>query len=278
MDTFDVIIPTSKNVIESHYSICYTIRSILAQRFQPQNIFVVENTPQTGVQDILKSSFGNFVTVVNGLDKPINIAYARNLGAQMGNSKIIMFMDDDVIIGRNDYFQMILDIMQNNDFCCGAKRFWTTTEWHKYLSLDFQMNHNLQILKSKSFLPLSIERSTGNRNCSEFSYIGNFGAIKRDVFNSIGGFDGNYEGWLYQDTDLIMRLCVENYKYEILAYTDIFCYHLGHPADKQLYRKVNKGKFLKKQEMLNVKFNNSNFFGRFDNDTVDVITHLSVIS
>lgn len=274
MDAFDVVIPTSKNVEETHFSICYTLRSILAQSVQPQNIYVVENVPNTGVKEQVNHYFGDLVKVIDGLRKPVNIAYARNLGVQRTKSDIIIFMDDDVVIGRNDFFQKVIDIMKFNDFCCGAKRFWTTTEWHKYLSLDFQMNHNLQILKNKSFLPQSIERSTGNRNCSEFTYIGNFGAIRKDVFNLLGGFDENYEGWLYQDTDLIMRLCVNSYRYEILAYTDIFCFHLGHPADKQLYRKINKEKYLKKQEQLKIKFNNSIFFGRFDTETVDVVTYL----
>ena len=275
MMSVDVIIPTSKNIKDSHFSICYTIRSILAQSYQPCNIIVVENVPNTDVSTILQSQFGRKVQVINGLCKPVNISYARNLGVQKGNSDVLLFMDDDVVIGRNDYFARIVDILKYNDFCCGAYRFWTRPEWHKYLSLDYQMNHNLQILKSKSFLPQSIERATGNKNCSEFSYIGNFGAIKRRVFNEIGGFDEQYEGWLYQDTDLMMRLCFNNYIYEIMSYTDMFCYHLGHPADKQLYRKVNKERFEKKQDELNIRFNNYNFFGRFEDETVAVITHLS---
>jgi predicted glycosyltransferase involved in capsule biosynthesis len=231
--------------------------------------------PNTGVSAVLQSHFGSFVQVVSGLDKACNIAYARNLGVKKGDSDIILFMDDDVIIGRNDHFSRIVEIMKYNDFCCGARRFWTTTEWHKQLSLNYQMSHNLQILKAKSFLPQSIERTTGNKNCSDFAYIGNFGAIKRDVFNAVEGFDEKYEGWLYQDTDMMMRLCFNNYTYEIMSYTDMFCYHLAHPADKQLYRKVNKDKYTKKQADLKIRFNNNSFFGRFDDDTVAVITHLS---
>lgn len=274
MDGIDIIIPTSKSIEDSHFSICYTIRSILAQSYQARNIIVVENMPNTGVSTILKSCFGSLVQVVNGLNKTTNISYARNIGVKNGNSDIILFIDDDVVIGSNNYFARIVEMMKRNDFCCGARRFWTTTEWHKYLSLDYQMNHNLQILKAKSFLPQSIERTTGNRNCSEFTYIGNFGAIRREVFNEIGGFDELYEGWLYQDTDIMMRLCFNNYTYEIMSYTDMFCYHLGHPADKQLYRKINKEKYMKKQAELKIKFSNNNFFGRFDDDTVAVITHL----
>lgn len=220
MMSIDVIIPTAKNVEESHFSICYTIRSILSQSYQPNNIFVVENVPDTGISAILHSQFGKKVQVINGMGKSVNISYARNIGAQKSNSDILLFMDDDVVLGYNDYFSRVANMLKYSDFCCGAFRFWTRPEWYKYLSLDFQMNHNLQILKSKSFLPQSIERTTGNKNCSEFSYVGNFGAIKRDVFDRIGGFDEQYEGWLYQDTDLIMRLCFNNHAYEIMSYTD----------------------------------------------------------
>jgi glycosyltransferase involved in cell wall biosynthesis len=120
MVSIDIIIPTSKNIEESHFSICYTIRSILAQSYQPSNIIVVENTPNTGVAVVLQSQFGGKVQVVNGLDKPINISYARNIGVQRGNSDIVLFMDDDVVLGYNDYFTRIVDILQYSDFCCGA--------------------------------------------------------------------------------------------------------------------------------------------------------------
>lgn len=276
MISIDIIIPTAKNIEESNFSICYTIRSILSQNYQPCNIIVVENTPNTGIRTVLQAQFGNLVHVINGLDKPVNISYARNLGVKSSTSDIILFMDDDVIIGHNDSLERIVRIMNHNDFCCGAYRYWTTIEWHKYLSLDYQMNHNLQILKAKSFLPQSIERTTGNRNCSEFTYIGNFGAIKRDVFNAIGGFDEQYEGWLYQDTDIMMRLCFNNYHYQIMSYTDMYCYHLAHPADKQLYRKINKERYMRKQIELNIKFSNSNLFGRFDSESTAVITNINL--
>jgi len=274
MDNIDVVIPTAKNVEDSHFSICYTIRSILAQSYQPRQIIVVENASNIGVHEILQSQFGKLVKVINGLDNTPNISYARNLGVKQGNSEIIVFMDDDVIVGRNNYFANIIEIMKYNDFCCGAHRFWTTTDWYKYLSLDYQMNHNLQILKAKTLLPHGIERVTGERNFNEFTNIGNFGAVKRDVYDRVKGFDENYKGWLYQDNDLIMRLCFNNYSYQIMSYLDIFCYHLGHPADKEPYRKANKEKYESKEDELKIKFNMNNFFGRFYGENVEVITRL----
>lgn len=268
----DVVIPTGKDVIDSHNSICYTLRSILSQSLQPDNIYVVENVGNTRVSDIVKSQFGDLVQVIDGTKKTPNISYARNLGASYCRAETIIFMDDDVILGQNDYFARIVEIMKYNDFCCGARRYWTTTNWHKQLSLDYPMNHNMQILKSTSFLPQSIERSTGNRNCSGYSYIGNFGAIKREVFEYMEGFDETYEGWLYQDTDLMMRLCYHKFQYMVLAYLEMFCYHLSHPAEKQAYRQINKNKYEHKQQVLNIKFNNKHFFGEFEDNDFAVIT------
>ena len=267
MEGIDVVIPTGKNIEDSHYSICYTIRSIISQDLQPNNIVVVENMPKTGVREIIQQQFGNLVSVISGLEKSPNISFARNLGAKKCESDIIVFMDDDVVLGYSNYLKLINYIMSRNDFCCGANRLWTTTKWYKYLSLDYQMNHNLQILKAKTFTPNSIERSTGNRNFSEYTYIGNLGAIRREVFETVNGFDETYEGWLYQDTDLMMRLCYYGYSYEILSYSNMYCYHLSHPAEKQKYRKVNKDKYIQKQAKLGIQFSNANFFGRFEEDT-----------
>ena len=126
-------------------------------------------------------------------------------------------------------------------------------------------------------MPLSIDRYTGNLKISEYTYIGNLGAIRRDVFEKIGCFDETYEGWQYQDTDLMMRLCYRKFNYEVLSYSSLFCFHLAHPADKSLYQLANREKYLKKQAEMGIQFCLSNFFGRFDDieATYDVIKTIS---
>lgn len=274
MLTLDVVIPTGKNIVESNYSICYTIRSILSQSLLPQKIIVVENVLNTGIREVLPPLFGNYVDIVDGTKKSPNIAYARNIGSKLCKSDLIVFLDDDVVLGYHNYFARILEIMKSCDFCCGATRLWTLPDWNQYLSLDYSMFHILQVLKAKSYIPQSIERTSGCKNFSEYTYIGNFGAVRRQVYDNIGGFDEEYEGWLYQDTDLMMRLCYSNYRFEVLSYTGIYCFHLSHPADKQRYRAANKRRYDVKQLELGIRFNISSFFGRFDNNDYNVITDL----
>lgn len=275
MHSIDVVIPTGKEIVESNKSILFTLRSIVSQTVQPNSITVVENGYNLGVEKVVRESFGKKVTVIQGLAKCPNIAYSRNLGASKGNGDIILFLDDDVVLGYTNYFSRIQEIMSQCDFCCGAKRYWSPTNWQEYISLDYPIKHNLLILKDISFIPQSIERSTGRRNCSEYSYIGNFGAINRDVFERIEKFDEEYEGWLYQDTDLMMRLVHKGYEYEVLAYSDMFCYHLSHPADKEEYRTVNYNRFLNKQRSLGIVFDNRCFFGRFEGNNYSVISNHS---
>ena len=262
----DIIIPTAKHIEKSHSSIYYTIRSILTQSLQPKNIIVVENDYNTGVCDFLHYHFGTLVRVIPNDGQRNNISYARNKGAAYSSSETLLFMDDDVVIGNNNFLKQIQEKMFHEDFYCGAYRYWSEANWHKYINKDCPLNHILRILKAKSFKPTSIERNSGNRNFHDFSFIGNFGAIKRAVFQEIGGFDEQYEGWTYQDTDLMMRLCEKEYSYQLMAYDDIYVYHLSHPADKSQYISKNRELFYEKQKQMNVKFHLSHFFGIFNSD------------
>lgn len=262
--SISIIIPTSKNVETSHSSIYYTIRSILAQNTQPESIVVVENCRNTGVIDFLHYHFGKLVKVIPNDGRENNISYARNKGVTYSQGEILLFIDDDVIIGNNDFLRQIESKMCYEDFSCGAYRYWSEISWYKYISKDYSINHIHRILKARSFKPISIERNSGNRNFQDFSFIGNFGAIKKSVFCKIGGFDEQYKGWTYQDTDLMMRLCEKEFSYQLMMYDNIYVYHLSHPVDKSHFISNNRELFNNKQRLMKVEFHLDHFFGIFN--------------
>lgn len=273
----DIIIPTAKRIDESNYSICFAIRSILAQTIQPRSIIITLNEDNTITSKVVKDMFGDFVRIIKYNASIHNISYARNLGAKMSDSETIVFMDDDVVLGNNDILKTISARLEKEDFYCGAHRLWTPTHWARYFNLNDSINHIQRILQFCSFKPSSINRDSGTRAYNDFSFIGNLGAIKKVVFDKIGGFDEKFEGWTYQDTDLMMRLCVEGYSYLLMSTDGISVYHLSHPADKSEYRKTNRDLYYKKQQILNVKFHLNHFFGIFEplEDTYELVTPIN---
>ena len=263
----DIIIPTAKKIVELNNPIYYTIRSILAQDIQPKKIVVVENKTNIGVSKFMKYHFGDMITVVqNEKQLQSNISAARNKGVEYCNSDILLFMDDDVVIGKKGTLSTVTKHMDYIDFYCGAQRYWSNLDWTEYIKSEYHLNHILMILRERSFLPRSIDRNSGKRSFHDYSFIGHFGAIAKNTFYEIGGFDENYKMWTYQDTDLMMRLCEKGYIYQIMAHDDIFVYHLSHKVDKSKSQNINRKLFYDKQSQMGIKFCMSHFFGLFNHD------------
>ncbi len=270
-DSFDVIITTRKNA-EKHNSIIFTIRTVLNQSLQPNSIIVVENNNYLKTKELISKEFGELVVVVDGSLHDRNISYCRNLGVKNSLGNVVIFMDDDVLLHRYDVFSKIIHCMKYYDFMCGAKRLWSPINWFKIIDKDFHISHILNILKCKSFEPKSINRISGKLSFHNFTFIGNLGAIRREVFNEIGGFDESYEGWGYQDTDLMMRLCYNGYNYELMCNLDIIVYHLSHGVNKSQDFPLNRQKYYSKQKEIGKKFILSHFFGIFPDDDCSLFT------
>ncbi len=269
----DIIIATANNVSEKNGSIYYTIRSILAQELQASNIIVSVNEPNDEVVGFIQKHFGKMVHVVDSSDHPKNISYARNNGFKYGVNRIVVFLDDDVVLARNDFLSMVNHRLKYEGFYCGAHRYWVNPGWHNYLDHSYSINHLRHILKSKAFLPKSIDRATGSQGFHNYSFIGHCGAIQRQVFEEVGMFDEAYQGWSFQDTDLMMRLCYEGYSYELMAQDDISLYHLSHPVDKSKNRAINAERLKDKATSLGIDFHLNHFFGLYNDDTYDIISH-----
>lgn len=263
--SYSVIIPTIKDIDESHGSIIYTVRSILDQSVSADKIIIVSRENNTLTNEELLRRFENQIQLITYPSDIMNISYSRNLGASYAESDNLIFMDDDVVLGEYNVAEIANKVLLHFDFCCGAKRLWTPLNWGEYLKELYPIEHTRRILQSVSFCPSSINRTSVRnvRSYHEYSYIGNFGAIKRSIFEAVNGFDESYIGWTAEDTDLMMRLCYNKYSYHILANSGIKVYHLSHPVNKEATKDKNRNLFNAKMQSLGVKFSSGNFFGEF---------------
>ena len=268
----DVVIATSDSIADKDFGLYFTIRSILSQNIQPKTILVVENTNYARTKAALDLEFGKLVSVIDGSRKPKNISFIRNLGVSYSQADLILFMDDDVVIARNNCLETILHQMRNLDFYCGANRYWSQKHWSTQLKREYTMNHIQNILKATSFLPNSIDRQSGNKIYHHRTFIGHFGCVQRQIFEQLNGFDESFTGWGYQDTDFMFRLVNESKTYDIMAFDGLGVFHLNHSVDKSEHLSTNKLRFESRQQSAGVLFSLDSFFGEFLNDKFDIIS------
>jgi len=138
-------------------------------------------------------------------------ARARNLGAHNAKGDILFFIDADVTISE-DAIEQVVNSFQNDpdlDALIGS-----------YDDEPFESNFLSQY---KNLLHHYVHQ-TSNREASTF--WGACGAIRRDVFMKIGGFDKGYLRPSIEDIDLGHRLKEAGYKINLLKHIQVK--HLKH--------------------------------------------------
>jgi GT2 family glycosyltransferase len=161
-----------------------------------------------------------------------------------------------------------------NDFCCGASRLWSSLNWWKHVT-DAQSTTSIaRTLRDISLLPKGINRINGFRDLNEFTFIGSFGCLKSDTFAAVGGFDEGFPGWGYEDTDLMMKLCLRDFKYALLAESGISVVHLTHPVNMVGDFKRNFQRFHDLEQTRGFLFHVNHFFGVYEGDGYSVLTKL----
>ncbi|XOV91909.1 MAG: glycosyltransferase family 2 protein [Bacteroidota bacterium] len=85
-----IIIPT----FNGRQKIKFTIQSILNQTMEPLEIIVVIDGSTDGTKEILAQEYGNEINVINQENQ--GRACTRNVGAQVANGSLLLFVDDDI--------------------------------------------------------------------------------------------------------------------------------------------------------------------------------------
>jgi len=139
-----------------------------------------------------------------------NLSAARNLGAKSGSSDYILFCDADTL-ALPDTIESMLRLASPSVFVTGARR--------RYIPLTIDVGLLDAIVAKGNWIALdsiATEQpaqypSDGYANIApplvmRYTLIGAFGVIHRALFEKVGGFDVDYQGWGLEDVDLIRRL------------------------------------------------------------------------
>ena len=267
MNKISAIIPTEGDLNWKNQSILYTIMSLKEQiDVEIEIIVVTSKADEHFKKKMMELDVGVVVTEHKYCGE------RRNFGASYSKNNILLFIDDDTVIVDRMAASKICSILDINDFTCGANRYWSSFYWYKHVSPLLSINSNLTILKNISILPRGINRAFGFRDLNEFTFMGNFGAIKKEVFQSAGKFGEDFPVYGYEDVDLMMRLCMKGYRSELLCERSIGVIHLTHPTQTEESLSKNGRTFDEIQQNRGYYFQANHFFGVYEGDGHAILT------
>jgi glycosyltransferase involved in cell wall biosynthesis len=259
-----VVIPTRDSILEKHAGIGYVLQSLQKQTGVEYEVIVVDQSVNDRTEELVRRLECN-ARVLKLKPTSLNPALARNKGAAEAASDLIVFLDDDTVLGAADTLRRTVEAVHDVDFACGAERFWTSVNWWRYVRFDQPLSATLATLRQISILPRGINPINGFRDLTEFTFIGNFGIVRREAFAAVGGFDVGYEGWGMEDTDLMMRLCLAGRNYSLLSRSDVRVFHLGHGSTARVVSN-NLGRFNDFERRTGKWFHVNHFFEIYEAD------------
>lgn len=266
---FSIVIPAFSSYLNKKRSIELVAKCLTKQRSIPYEVFFLATNSQDGTLKFLKDfTDGRKNYHLIETPKILTRSAARNYGASFAGGQWLLFMDDDCLILDELLLSRLYDSLEGSDWAVGARRKWFQLGW-KFDELNNLLDAgNLGAIDEQAIVPTGIKRGTGRRDLHEFSFIGHFGFVKNEVFKKLGGYDEEYRGWGYEDTEFMMRLYMESSAYlNLFDLADVF--HLTHPISKadKANRSNNIELYQAKEADLSISFYVNRIFGVYDDGT-----------
>jgi len=200
-------------------------------------------------------------------DSGFRAARIRNLAAQQAKYQYLIFVDGDCILSPN-FLKRHLVLAEKNWFVSGnrvllSQKFSQAVIKYKislcHYGLKDWLNAWYQKFTNKIVPNMYLPNNT-LRKCYKKRWEGaktcNLG-LWRDDFLSVKGFDEGFQGWGFEDSDLIVRL-INNNVFHKNGRFGVPVYHLWHmeaPRDKQksnwssLHKTIQEGRTQSQQSV-----------------------------
>ena len=219
------------------------------QNRTPDEIIVVDDDNNTQNIDALQNTY-QFIHVKTDLkiDGKFRAGHARNIGANIAKNQILVFQDQDMVLGKK-YLQIVEEYYtKRNHIATGFfhdidKEFFKlpVEEIFKYVKeKDTFMNVKMKGQKDNHIAEI-VEWLPWVTESRQF-------AILKSTFLVCGGFDEQFEGWGLEDTEFFYRAKKE-FNVRCHKVHGLFSLHLEHEVDPVYMiesMKENAEKFIKK--------------------------------
>jgi len=182
---FSVIVP----VHNAQDTLDYCLAGLARSSRPPHEVIVVDDSSTDDSAGIASTQPG--VTLVTGTHGPRGAAWARNQGAERASGEILVFVDADVVVHADALERMI-------------RTFQAEPALHALFgSYDEHPPYSNIPSRFKNLLHHYVHQQGNPRATSFWSGCG---AIKRETFLALGGFDERYARPSIEDIELGVRL------------------------------------------------------------------------
>ena len=221
-----------------------TLDSITEQDSDNFEIILVNNSSITDQRYTSLTPHKRNISYQKILTPNLSRGEARNIGAKMASGDYLLFIDDDTAILDNSAISKIIKLTNNFRYGFGARRFWTKKKRFsnrkvRDLIRSVRDYDKKQLLSTQDiYLPnlligeeLHLER---------YSFPGNFGFVKKSLFENIGGFDKRFKGYGGEDDYLAFLMFKKDPQGFKLLYDLIDVLHLSHVLSRDETRKFHR--------------------------------------
>jgi len=179
-----VVIPVHNG--REYLSLC--LQALRASERLPDEVIVVDDSSTDGSGQLAAEHSATLVTLKGGPHGP---AVARNRGARQAMGDILVFIDSDVVV-HPDTLQKIERILTAEPDISAL-----------FGSYDADSPANGVVTRYKNLLHHYVHQHSAREVCT---FWAGCGAIRRDVFLDVGGFDESYGRPSIEDIELGARL------------------------------------------------------------------------
>lgn len=196
--------------------------ALFASAYQPFEVIVVDDGSTDASSEISRAKGANVLSSERRQSGP---AAARNVAAAQAVGDILLFVDADVVVEKDTLAKVAAQFQSNAEISALFGSYDDTPFETNFLSQYRNLQHHFV---------------HQNSNCEASTFWAGLGAIRRDVFCAVGGFDAEqFPVPSIEDIELGTRLCSKNYKILLakeiqgkhlkkwsgssIIYTDIFC-------------------------------------------------------